>query len=785
MGFDIILSEPSRDDPALGMAIKRHGRVVLPAYVDSHFNISYPSKAFSAARIGHIHLEQGIDGIVREVFHRISYRKNSLPSFASSIYDFMTSGTLKATGIPVDSERRHNFGSIFQRVPMVINYYGPPGTYPSISFMDAIEGRWPSSFFEDKIVLVGLTAAGLEDRMLTPFTRERNRMAGVEVHANIINNLLDRSNIKVVDHWVRWPAVLAVSLLGFSMFAGLGGIRATQIWLMGLGAIVFTVFVIFAVFNLWLAPATFCFAVTFVFIMAYIFKLEKMGILLLKAKEDWEESFNTINDAIIIHDSGCKIIRANKTAQENFGSSLLDLLTQRCSRFQDGENRPPDSSIGKKDSETDEDVIDEIFDPKLEKHLEIKSIPRFDENRHFDGMVQIIRDITERVRTEKEQQDLQFQLAQAQKMEAIGTLAGGIAHDFNNILSAIIGYTELASLEIPPGSKAKRQLGEVLKGGERAKELVNQILTFGRQTAHEKKPLQIGLIIKEALKLLRSTIPSTIEIQTDISSKGMVVGDPTQMHQIAMNLCTNAYHAMRERGGVLAVTLKDIDIGLDSQNPALQPGAYVKLSVRDTGKGITPAHLKRIFDPYFTTKKKGEGTGLGLAVVDGIVRTHGGAITVKSDPGVGTRFDIFLPKVDAKIEQEIKNLQPLPKGNERILFVDDEQALVAMVQEMLERLGYEVVIRTSSVEALETFRKGLDEFDLVITDMTMPYMTGENLAVELMQTRSDIPIVLCTGFSEMIDEEKAKAIGIRAFVMKPLVMNELAKTIRKVLDERE
>ena len=370
-------------------------------------------------------------------------------------------------------------------------------------------------------------------------------------------------------------------------------------------------------------------------------------------------------------------------------------------------------------------------------------------------------------------------------MEAIGTLAGGIAHDFNNILSAIIGYTELASLEIPPGSKAKRQLGEVLKGGERAKELVNQILTFGRQTAHEKKPLQIGLIIKEALKLLRSTLPSTIEIQTDISSKGMVVGDPTQMHQIAMNLCTNAYHAMRERGGVLAVTLKDIDIGLDSQNPALQPGAYVKLSVRDTGKGITPAHLKRIFDPYFTTKKKGEGTGLGLAVVDGIVRTHGGAITVKSDPGEGTRFDIFLPKVDAKIEQGIKNLQPLPKGNERILFVDDEEALAAMVQEMLERLGYEVVIRTSSVEALETFRKGLDEFDLVITDMTMPYMTGENLAVELMQTRSDIPIILCTGFSEMIDEEKANAIGIRAFVMKPLVMNELANTIRKVLDERE
>ena len=244
-------------------------------------------------------------------------------------------------------------------------------------------------------------------------------------------------------------------------------------------------------------------------------------------------------------------------------------------------------------------------------------------------------------------------------------------------------------------------------------------------------------------------------------------------------------HAMRERGGVLGVMLKDVEIGPDSQNPPLPPGPYVRLSVSDTGKGITPKHLKRIFDPYYTTKKRGEGTGLGLAVVDGIVRTHGGVITVESEPGKGTSFDIFLPRVDEKIEQEIKDLQPLPKGNERILFVDDEEILVAMVQEMLEHLGYEVITRTSSTEALETFREGLDKFDLVITDMTMPYMTGENLAKEIMKIRSDIPIVLCTGFSEMIDEEKAKAIGTRAFIRKPLVMSDLAITIRKVLDGRE
>ena len=785
VGFDIILSESSADDPILGAAIKRHGRVLVPAYIDSRFNVSYPSKACSGAIIGHIHLEQGIDGIVREVFHRVSYGGNSLPSFSSSIYNFITTGKAEYAGVQPGALDPDRPGSIFQGEPMLINFYGPPGTYPSISFLDVIEGKWQQSSFKDKIILVGPTAPGLEDFVLTPFTQDRNKMAGVEVHANILNNLLDQNPIRPFDQWLRWPVVLAVSLLGFLAFTGSGGIRATQIWLLSLFAAAIFVFFLFAVFNIWFAPASFFFSVTFVFLLAYVFRLEKMGILLLKAKEDWEESFNTINDAITIHDREGKIVRANNEAERNFGAPLLDILSKRCLDFKNRGNHSQAQDLTGHDTGINGDVIEEIFDPETEKYLEVKSIPRFDESRRFDGVVQIVRDITERVKTERERQNLQFQLTQAQKMEAIGTLAGGIAHDFNNILSAIIGYTELAYYEIPEGNKAQSRLKEVLKGGERARDLVNQILTFSRQTEHEKRPVQIGLVIKEALKLLRSSLPSNIEIKTDIDTGGMVIGDPTQIHQIAMNLCTNAYHAMREQGGILGIELKTADIDSDFQNPDLPPGPYIRLSVSDTGQGIPPGHLKRIFDPYFTTKKRGEGTGLGLAVVNGIVQAHRGIITVQSEQGKGTRFEICLPRIEEAFESEKTEPEPTPRGNERILIVDDEEALAVMGKEMLERLGYKVVAKASSIEALETFREGFKEFDLVITDMAMPHMTGEKLAGELMKIRPDIPVILCTGFSEMMNEEKAKVMGIRAFTMKPLVMGDLGRTIRKVLDKRE
>jgi PAS domain S-box-containing protein len=384
------------------------------------------------------------------------------------------------------------------------------------------------------------------------------------------------------------------------------------------------------------------------------------------------------------------------------------------------------------------------------------------------------------------QRKLEAQLQQSQKMEAIGTLAGGIAHDFNNILAAIIGYAEIASLHIGEAEKLKESLKEVMNAGRRARDLVKQILAFSRKGEQERIPVQISPIVKEALKLLRSSLPTTIEIRQDIESDtGIVEADPTQIHQVLMNLCANAGFAMREEGGVLEVGLINLELDdiVTSLYPNMDPGSYLRLTVSDTGHGMTPEVLERIFDPYFTTKEKGEGTGLGLSVVHGIVKAHGGTITAYSEPGKGSTFHVYFPRVEREATTEPEATESIPTGHESILFIDDEASLVEIGKQMLEHLGYEVVTRTSSLEALELFRAKPDEFDLVITDMTMPNMTGDKLAKELMQIRPDIPIILCTGFSGRITEEKAKGIGIRAFVMKPLVMQDLAKTVRKAMDE--
>ena len=381
---------------------------------------------------------------------------------------------------------------------------------------------------------------------------------------------------------------------------------------------------------------------------------------------------------------------------------------------------------------------------------------------------------------------LEAQLLQAQKMEAIGTLAGGIAHDFNNILSSVIGYTELALEEVSKGGLLHSNLQEVLKAGRRARDLVRQILAFSRQSDQELKPLEISPIIKETLKLLRASLPSTINIKQHMGANlGTVMTDPTQVNQILMNLCTNAAHAMEKNGGTLEVNLEKVGNGTDVgvRFPGLSPGPYVKLTVSDNGHGMAPEVKERIFDPYFTTKEKGEGTGLGLAMVHGIVKSHGGTITVYSEPEMGATFHVYLPIKETETDQATGSEEIIPTGSERILFVDDEQPIVDIAKQMVEQLGYSMVTRTSSLEALELFRAKPDEFDLVITDMTMPNMTGEELANELMFIRPDIPIILCTGFSRSVTEKKAKAMGIQAFILKPILRQELAETIRRVLDE--
>lgn len=410
----------------------------------------------------------------------------------------------------------------------------------------------------------------------------------------------------------------------------------------------------------------------------------------------------------------------------------------------------------------------------------LSGAPNLDSTGEVTGMVGLLKDITE-------QQSLQSQLIQAQKMEALGTLAGGVAHDFNNILSAIIGYSELALLDATDGIKIDNNLQEVLRASQRAKDLVKQILSFSRKSKEKLKPVDVKPIVKEALKLLRASLPSTIEIRDQIDSKMAIIeADLTQVHQLLMNLCTNAASAMEDEGGLINVRLKNVDINtlLSTTNTNMDPGPYLKLSVSDTGHGMPPEVLEKIFDPYFTTKEKGKGTGLGLAVVHGIVKRHRGQITVESLPGKGTTFSVYFPIIKRKIEAADKNtVESLPKGNECILFVDDEKDLLKIGAQMLSYLGYEVITRSNSIEVLDLFRSQPQRFDLVITDMTMPNLTGDKLASELMKIRPDIPIILYTGYNESITEEQARKIGIKKFSMKPFVMRDLAETTRKVLNE--
>ena len=381
--------------------------------------------------------------------------------------------------------------------------------------------------------------------------------------------------------------------------------------------------------------------------------------------------------------------------------------------------------------------------------------------------------------------NMRIQLQQAQRVEAIGTLAGGIAHDFNNILSSVIGYTELALDAVGGNTVLAGYLKEVYTAGHRAKNLIKQILTFARQSDKEIKPVQVSVIVEETLKFLRSSIPTTIEIRHNIESNSLIMGDSTQIHQILMNLCTNAFQAMEENGGVLNIGLTDVRLDADftKQYEDFNPGDYLKLSVSDTGSGISPEIMSSIFEPYFTTKATGDGTGVGLATVNGIVKKYGGEIIVESEVEKGSTFSVYLPVTRKLTETKPYNGEAFPAGNKSILVVDDEVPVARMFCGLLKSLGYSVAMSTSSIEALALFRTKPNDFDLVITDMTMPNMTGDRLAIELMKIRPDIPVILCTGYNKKISDESASEMGIKAFVYKPIVKADLAKTVRKVLDE--
>ncbi len=631
----------------------------------------------------------------------------------------------------------------------------------------------------------------------------------------------------------------------------------------------------------------------------------KQAVRQLKlANERWTRSFEETGRGMFILDKNYTIIQANIAFARIIGKELKNIVGKNCCEILHGQQSPPVNCVTNAAISKRKEIEEEIFEPFLDKYLQVSADPVLDSEGSFEYAIHSIIDITERKRTENDlirlsaaikqatenvmildtngniqylnpimeqitgrtleeikdknpfltekdlinwhvnnddfqriwestckgniwkgriryqlkdgtyydtdttissvrdnsgniinlmligrdiTQELEYEkrLGQTSKIEAIGTLAGGIAHDFNNILGVITGYSQMLLQDIAEDTLLHNNISEILTASQRAKELIKQILVFSRQSQLERKPVRLIPIIKESLKFMKSSLPSTIEIRQNLQAESdVVISDPTKIHQVLINLCANSKHAMLENGGVLEVGLYEIFLGKedDNQYPDISPGPYLRLTVSDTGKGIKQKIIDRIFDPFFTTKTVGEGTGLGLSVVHGIVKDCGGAIRVYSEHGKGTTFSIYFPQTmnePAELETEINGT--ITKGKESILLVDDESSFLTMAKQILESLGYHVSARNNSLKALEIFRMQPDKFDLVITDQTMPNMTGIQLAEELMRIRSRIPIIICTGFSETLSEQKARAMGIREFIMKPIIINDMAMAIQRAL----
>ncbi len=500
--------------------------------------------------------------------------------------------------------------------------------------------------------------------------------------------------------------------------------------------------------------------------------LDVAGVILI--------ALDVAGNVILLNKKGCEILEYKE--HEIIGKSWFDTCLPVSVRddLKNGFLQMMHGSL---------ETMEYVENPVLTKNYEERQIAWHnallkDDDGNIIGTISSGEDITDRKKAEAEKERLTNQLRHTQKIEAIGTLAGGIAHDFNNILSPLLGYAELLRADIPQDSPIQKYINGILNATNRSRDLVRQILAFSRQSQQEVVPMKVQPVIREALKLLRSSLPTTIDIQQNIDNAcGVVNVDPTKIHQIMMNLATNAYHAMEETGGTLDISLKQVHLDSNAASfTALPPGEYARLVVSDTGMGIEQNVLAKVFDPYFTTKDTGKGTGLGLSIVEGIVKGSNGDIRIFSAPGQGTEIHVYLPILEREMDHpNAGHTEPIQGGTEKILLVDDEEAIINIEKQILERLGYHVTISRKSTDALERFKTRPEDFDLVISDMTMPKMTGIRLTREIKKIRPEIPVILCTGYSTQIDKDKSKVIGIQELLTKPVGIREMAEAIRKAL----
>ena len=517
-------------------------------------------------------------------------------------------------------------------------------------------------------------------------------------------------------------------------------------------------------------------------LQAEIVERKKAEAAIRKSEEQWYRTFNSFTDIVTLLDANLRIVKFNQAACTTLGLSSEKIIGLHCYELFDCTDGPCRNCPTLQTRKIFKPYNREMYHEKLKKTFLVSASPVFDDQGKLEYIAHVAKDITE-------MKQLETKLLQSQKMEAIGTLAGGIAHDFNNILSAIIGYAELIQQEAQPGSRIEEDILEVLKAGGRAADLVKHILTVSRQTKTEKQPIRPHLIVKEAMELLHATIPTSITIEEDIDSDcGIIWADATNIHQIAVNLCTNGLHALADEKGTLQVSLKrkNVTAAEVKGEESLAPGPFVVFTVRDTGCGMDMATRDRIFEPYFTTKEVGKGTGLGLAVIQAIVHDANGFVRVESTPGEGSTFAVYIPALKEKIETdaEITMRDPYQGGNEHILIVDDENLLVRVTQRQLETLGYKVTATTESREALAMIRTSPDQFDLLITDQTMPGLTGLELAMTAKEIREDLPVIICTGHSETTSRAQALEAGVNEYISKPILGDELFKAVRLALDEK-